>query len=815
MSNIFTPVSYKLSTIASLIPNATLSLSESGVNASISELLFDSRSLLDAESTLFFALKTARNDGHHYIAQLYNSGVRAFVVGRDFADYNNFPDASFITVDSPAEALHQLATAHRKSFTIPVVAITGSRGKTMVKEWLYQLLSPSYRVARSPRSYNSSLGVPLSLWQISQQSEIALIEAGISQPGEMEVLQQMILPDIVVLTDIGQPHDEGFASRSEKIAEKLLLAREAKTLIYPANDADIAAGVKQALHEHRLPTDIKLVDSSIATVKATTTTLTEPWQQHNLNSCIATLTTLGIDSNTIAQRASQLCPMHTRLNVSEGVNHCLIIADDYTCDLHSLLPALDFLNRRATADRTTTLILSDIACENLLPDDTYKAAAHLCQLRQVNRIIGIGTEIARHANLFPEGSIFYSDINAALASLSTSDFSSELIMVKGMPNSRFSAIVQMLEARTHETVLEVNLDAMVSNYNFFRSFLRPETGIVAMVKASGYGAGSYELAKTLQNRGAAYLAVAVLDEGIDLRNAGITMPIMVLNPKVLNYPLLFANRLEPEIFDFNILNEIIAEARKLGVKNYPVHIKLDTGMHRLGFMEEDIDKVIDIIRQQDNISIGSVFSHLATADCLDLDSYTEAQLEQFNRCSQRIVDAFPYRIKRHILNTAGIMRYPQYQYDMVRLGIGLYGVPVINNGVEAPLRQVSTLRTVIIALKEREPSDTIGYGRRGRLTRHSLIATIPIGYADGINRHMGCGNVSFLVNGVKCPTVGNICMDICMIDVTDVPNVKVGDSVEIFGEDNPVGILAAALDTIPYELLTAVSPRVRRVYYSE
>lgn len=403
----------------------------------------------------------------------------------------------------------------------------------------------------------------------------------------------------------------------------------------------------------------------------------------------------------------------------------------------------------------------------------------------------------------------------ALASLSPSDFDHELIMVKGMPESGLDRIVRMLEARTHETVLEVNLDALIGNFNFYRSKLRRETGIVAMVKASGYGAGAYELAKTLQSRGAAYLAVAVLDEGIDLRNAGITMPIMVLNPKVLNYRLLFSNRLEPEIYGFDILNEIIAEARKLGVHDYPVHIKLDTGMHRLGFLEDDLPEVIDIIRRQDNIRVSSVFSHLATADCPDMDDYTTMQLETFERCSKQITDAFPYRVKRHILNTAGIIRFPRYQYDMVRLGIGLYGVPVLNDGSEAPLRQVSTLRSPIISIKRWDAGTTIGYGRRGVLTRPSLVATVPIGYADGINRHMGCGRVSFIVNGVKCPTVGSICMDICMIDVTDVPDVSVGDSVEIFGEANPAAALSQPLGTIPYEILTSVSPRVPRLYFSE
>jgi alanine racemase len=810
-------MNYTVKDIAEIIATGT-EYHISHPEANIERLLIDSRALLDADGTLFFALQTARANGHDYIAQLYVKGVRNFVVSTDYPQPAELSGANFIAVADTAQALRKLATYHRSQFNYPVVGITGSNGKTLVKEWLFALLSVDQNVARSPRSYNSQIGVPLSLWQMNDNSSIALIEAGISQSGEMETLREMINPDIAIITNIGQPHDDGFVNREAKIAEKLLLAREAKVLIYPAADTQLASAVESAKQTGALRPDITLINSSdiIATLNATDyPALTEAWQLENLATCIALMRHLGYDDATITARTHRLRPMGTRLNVIEGVNHCMLVADDYTCDLHSLIPALDFVARRTTADRTTTLILSDISHETASAEETYAATARVCALKGIRRVIGVGVEISRFSHLFPQGSLFFGGITEALAGLSPTDFDHELILVKGDADTGFDKLVHMLEARTHESVLEVNLDAMVSNFNFYRSFLRPETGIVAMVKASGYGAGSYELAKTLQSRGAAYLAVAVLDEGIDLRKAGITMPIMVLNPKVLNYRLLFANNLEPEIFSFDILNEIIAEARKYGVKQYPVHIKLDTGMHRLGFDEDELDRVIDIIRRQDNIRVCSVFSHLATADCLDLDDYTEGQLKLFDRASQKIVDAFPYRIKRHILNTAGIVRYPQYQYDMVRLGIGLYGVPVLNNGTEAPLRQVSTLRTVIISLKEREATDTIGYGRRGKLSRKSLIATIPIGYADGINRHMGRGNVSFLVNGVHCPTVGNICMDICMIDVTDVPDVKIGDSVIIFGEENPVGVLAEALDTIPYELLTAVSPRVRRVYYSE
>lgn len=788
--------------------------------AKVTTLLTDSRSLTQPEGVLFFAIRTDRADGHRFIPELYRRGVRNFVVESGFADGSLYPEANFVAVPSPAEALRTLAAAHRSQFSIPVVALTGSRGKTLVKEWLYLLMRADRRITRSPRSYNSQIGVPLSLWEINADSQLAVIEAGISCKGEMDPLREMIRPDIVVLTGVGEAHDDGFSSRLEKVGEKLRLASGASTLVYPSADSVVAQAVADALAQGLIPKDITLISSSPLLSSITEERyphLTLQWERDNAATCAAVMTALGYTEAEALSRLADLRPMGTRLNVAEGVNHSLVVTDDYLCDLHSLAPALDFISRRSTPDRALTLIIGDMEHESATAaSQTYAQLGLLCNQRGVASIIGIGPEIASHTVRCNPADRYFSSLDEALATLSPTDFDHRLLLVKSSPSLPLHRLTHMLEARTHETVLEVNLDAMVSNYNFYRSHLRPSTGIVAMVKASGYGAGSYELAKTLQSQGAAYLAVAVLDEGLDLRAAGITMPIMVLNPKVLNYRQLFANRLEPEIFDFNILNEIIAEARKLGVKDYPVHIKLDTGMHRLGFLESDLDRLIATVRSQDCIRISSVFSHLATADCFDMDDYTHHQLSLFSRASARIVEAFPEAgVRRHILNTAGIIRFPEYQYDMVRLGIGLYGVPVLNDGSEAPLRQVSTLRTVIISVKEWEAGTTIGYGRRGVLTRRSRIATIPIGYADGINRHMGRGRVSFLVNGVPCPTVGNICMDICMIDVTDLPEVKVGDSVEIFGERNPVGPIAEALDTIGYEILTSVSPRVRRLYYSE
>lgn len=804
--------------------------------------LTDSRSLSDAPRTVFFALRTVTGDGHRFISELYRRGVRRFVVENGFLSANDvatdFPDAEFTMVASPVEALQGLAAGKRHEFAGRVIGITGSRGKTMVKEWLSSLLSQEWRICRSPRSYNSQIGVPLSVWKLSPRDNLGIFEAGISRNGEMGTLADIIRPDIAVITNIGPEHDDGFSSREEKVKEKLLLARDASTIIYNGDDCQLVKTAREMYPDKRhltwgfIPssTDVSIhldrhsqgADSTALSFEdehggkyETTVPFTANWQIENVATVLAVMLAMGYSGDVISGRLSRLQPVGTRLQVTNGVNDCLILHDDYTCDLSSLSIALDFTIRRLTAGRRLTVILSDLNTDGEEIVASYREVGELLRLRGVSRVIGIGEGISRHLHETGIAGQTYPSTEAFLREATPTDFNSELILVKGSPHFNFDRIVNHLEAKTHETVLEVNLDAMVDNFNFFRSKLKPTTGLVAMVKASGYGAGSLELAKTLQAHGAAYLAVAVGDEGAELRRAGITMPIMVLNPMVLNYTQLFDNRLEPEIFSFESLDAIIFEARRAGISGYPVHIKLDTGMHRLGFREEELPKLFNTLDNQKEVVVKSVFSHLATADCLDQDAYTLSQLEYYTRCSDKIIGHFKYKVLRHVLNTAGILRFPEYQFDMARLGIGLYGIPVLNNGTEEHLRPISSLRSVIIALREWDKTETIGYGRRGVLSRPSIIATVPIGYADGFNRHCGRGNWKVAVNGHLCPTVGNICMDTCMIDVTDVADVRIGDPVVIFGPDNPATAMAEMLDTIPYECLTSVSPRVRRVYYRE
>ncbi len=799
-------------------------------------LLTDSRSLADGRDTLFFALRTRNNDGHKYIPDLYSRGIRNFVVDNMDMVQGEMPGANFLLVDNVTAALQRIAACHRQRFSIPVVGITGSRGKTTVKEWLYQLMHPDYDVVRSPRSYNSQIGVPLSIWELDPETEMAFFEAGISQEGEMASLAGMMSPGIGIFTNLGPEHDEGFVSLERKGREKALLMRGCDTVIFNADDALVRKVICEVCPETRcftwsrqdadaqvriLKTE-KLVTCTEITYsyEGRTSVITIPFVSDtdidDALHCLAFVLFVGMPVSDIERRMKSLMAVGTRLNVYEGVNNCLIIYDNYTSDVRSLVPALDFMHRRATSGRSSTVILSDIVHEHMQSGEIYKEVAIALRRYGVSRLIGIGAEISRHAALFSKNAEFYPDTAAFLSSVSPADFDSELILIKGAAQFNFRSIAGMLEARHHETVLEVNLDSVVHNFNHFRSMIKPTTGIVVMVKASGYGAGSYEIAKTLQSQGAAYLAVAVLDEGVELRRAGITMPIMVLNPKVVNYKSMFAYNLEPEIFTFEMLDEIIHEGNKRGISDYPVHIKFDTGMHRLGFLEKDIPRLIEVLSSQTVVKVKSVFSHLATADCADMDDYTKGQLTLFDRCCKALADGLRYEqpFLRHILNSAGIARFPEYQYDMVRLGICLYGVATMDIPQMQGLKTVSSLHTIIISIKHWTAGTTIGYGRRGVLKRDSVIATIPIGYADGMNRHLGNGNACVWINGHRCPTVGNICMDACMIDVTDV-ECQVGDAVEIFGDNIPVSELSDTLGTIPYEILTWVSTRVKRVYYRE
>ena len=814
--------------------------------ATIGWLLTDSRSLCFPEQTLFFALRTKRNDGHKYIEELYRRGVRNFVVEsasysskESSSGWGNLEGANFLVVPSPLAALQRLAERHRDEFSIPVVGITGSNGKTWVKEWLYQLLMPSQKITRSPKSYNSQIGVPLSVWLLNENSKIALFEAGISEPGEMLALHDIIQPTIGVFTSLGVAHQENFRSMDEKCVEKLQLFRDTKAVIYPSDDDVVSRCMRRSGYQGErigwsrydqkaafFVKDITIDKSNPSCLKSHVTYIykgtrgeyeipfIDEASVENSITCAATALYLGLTPDDIAARMPKLEPIAMRLEVKEGQRGLTLINDSYNSDIQSLDIALDFMQRRPdTAGRRRTLVLSDIYQSGEMMPDLYGQVSELIVKRGIDRFIGIGTDLMAQADRIAVGQKwFFPDVEHFLQSGVFRSLHDEVVLLKGARNFGFEHISELLEQKVHETILEVDLNAVVSNLNHFRSFLKPETKMVCMIKADAYGAGAVEIAKTLQDHRVDYLAVAVADEGVELRKAGITQNIIVMNPEMSSFQTLFDYDLEPEVYSFRLLDALIRAARHQGITGWPVHIKLDTGMHRLGFgTSSEVDRLIEILKHQSAVIPRSVFSHFVGSDSDDFDNFSRLQFERFDAASLKIQAAFSHRILRHIDNSAGIEHFPERQLDMVRLGIGLYGVDPRTNDA---LSTVSTLKTTILQLRHVPKEETVGYSRKGVLTRDSIIAAIPIGYADGLNRRLGNRHCYCLVNGQKAEYVGNICMDVALIDVTDIP-CQEGDTVEIFGKELPVTVLSDVLQTIPYEVLTGVSNRVKRVYFQD
>ena len=795
-------------------------------------LLTDSRSLVFPETTLFFALRTKVGDGHRYVADLYRRGVRNFVVGTLPAEHETaFPDANFLQVMSPLKALQRLAERHREEHDIPVIGVTGSNGKTVVKEWLYQLLSPTLHVTRSPKSYNSQVGVPLSVCLLGEHSEIGIFEAGISQPGEMAALRAIIQPTIGVMTNIGPAHQENFESVEEKCHEKLSLFQDAKVLVYCADDAVVDECVATSLlrgerlaWSRRNPSAALFV-SAVETLErgtrityrfhgaeaAMTIPFTDDASTVNCIHCLAVLLSLNFSAEEIASRMKRLEPVAMRLEVIQGVRNCTLINDTYNSDAASLDIALDFMARRPEIqNKQKVLILSDMFQTGLPATELYAKVAELLNRRAIDHFIGVGPEISHAHSLFLMKKSFFPSGEALADSGLLDTLHDSLVLIKGSRPFGFEKITAALSLRVHETTLHVNLDALAGNLNYYRSFMKPETKMVCMVKASAYGAGSVEVAKTLQDRGVNYLAVAVADEGAELRRAGITAGIIVMNPEITAFKTLFDYELEPEVYNFKLLDALIKAAEKEGIQGFPVHIKLDTGMHRLGFDPRlDLPALIDRLHHQTSVIPRSVFSHFVGSDSPDFDDFSARQFALFDEASKTLQAAFPHKILRHICNSAGIERFPERHLDMVRLGLGLYGIDPIDN---RSLQNVTTLRTTILQIRECPKGDSVGYSRRTVLERDSRIAAIPIGYADGLNRHLGNRRGYCLVNGQRADYVGNICMDVCMIDVTDT-DCREGDTVEIFGDNLPPAELARLLDTIPSEILTPVSDRVKRIYF--
>ncbi len=822
---------YHISKVASIIKGEIKGSLNN--NIIINELLTDSRQLIYPATTLFFAIKSKRNDGHNYIEELYNKGVRAFVVEK-FNEENNFKDAVFIVVKNTLQALQEIAAFHRSRFNIPVIGITGSNGKTIVKEWLYQLLCEDYNIVKSPKSYNSQIGVPLSIWQMNEEHNLAIFEAGISEPHEMDNLQNMIKPTLGIFTNIGQAHSANFINNSQKVGEKLKLFKQVETLIYCADYFDIQERIiKTELNKNiglftwskNHPANLKIKNITKTGFSTIITGLYDnknyeikiPFLDNasieNAIHCWSAMLRLGYNNDIISQRMKHLVAIEMRLELKEGINNSSIINDSYNSDINSLAIALDFLNQQKQ-HKNKTVILSDILQSGKSDEELYTEVAALCKEKGVKKIIGIGSAIINYKHLFEIENEFYPDTETFLNNLKLNDFKNQSILLKGSRIYEFERISNVLEQKVHQTVLEINLSAIINNLNYFRGLLKPDTKVMAMVKAFSYGSGSFEIANALQFHKVDYLAVAYADEGVELRKAGINLPIMVMNPEEESFVAMFKYKLEPEIYSFRILSILEKSLYIQQVDEIvPIHIKLDTGMHRLGFEENDIEKLIELLKNNTKLKIASVFSHLAAADDKTHDNFTLSQIDKFDRLSNKIINNFNYLILRHILNSAGIHRFPQAQYDMVRLGIGLYGVHY-NEQEQFKLQNVSKLKSCISQIKEIPANTSIGYNRSFIAKDNMKIAVIPIGYADGLSRTLSNGKGKVLIKGKFAPIVGNICMDMCMVDITNI-NCNEGDEVIIFGEDYPIIEFAKTLGTIPYEVLTSISRRVKRIYYQE
>lgn len=797
-------------------------------------VVIDSRKLRNATGSVFIAMKGARHDSHIYLEAVYQAGVRHFIVENQSLPQLNksmFVGANILSVDSGLQALQTLATLHRNKFSYPIVAITGSNGKTIVKEWLAHLLKSQVALVKNPKSYNSQVGVPLSVLHMQSQHNFGIFEAGISEPAEMQNLANILQPNIGILTLIGEAHSEGFSSNLHKLQEKSLLFQSCQKVLFGSDQAlvkDYFSGLNQNLQRSNLPpkyvgwsnhdvhADFYIeveVGHKQSTLRYKEYTCIIPFTDAaaiwNASTCLAFLAMNGFPLNIIAPLFSDLPVLDMRLQLKEAQQNCLLINDSYSADLGSLRIALEFLDEHA-GGLSKTLIISDFLESGMQDQELYGAIASLIEVHQIDCFIGIGSALLKNRELFTQKQVdFYETTSEFIQRFPLSSFHQQAILLKGARSFAFERIGKLLEKKAHQTVFEINLNALVHNLNVYRSLLKPKVKLMAMVKAFSYGAGSYEIARVLHANRVDYLTVAYADEGVVLRKAGIETPIMVMNPEPQSFDLLTQYNLEPEMYHFEILNAFI---HALNGEEASIHLEFDSGMKRLGFDAHEIPELIQLLQQHPNIIVKSVFTHLAASEDSTHDGFTQEQINRFIQSSELVIQAFPYPILRHCLNSGGIARFPDAQFDMVRLGIGLYGVNPATN--KLPLQTIGTLKTLISQVRNISLDESIGYGRKGKLAQNGKIAIVAIGYADGLDRKLSNGVGAMLVNGKLAPIVGNICMDMTLLDVSNI-DCAAGDEVIVFGENPDINELSAQIGTIPYEILTGVSQRVKRVYFYE
>lgn len=822
---------YNIESVAEILQGKFLQFH---VNVEITELITDSRQNLN-QAFLFFAIISARNDGHKYIADAYKKGVRNFVVSQA-VNLDQIPEANVIQVADSLKSLQLLAKYHRCKYQLPIIGVTGSNGKTIVKEWLFQLLQNKMKIVRSPKSYNSQIGVPLSVWKISEEDELGIFEAGISQKDEMSKLQKMINPTIGVITNIGDAHLENFSSKQEIAQEKMELFADCKTLVFCKDDPIILEQVKKlklqrsiawSYQESNSDYWVKNVEKKPGSTEIQIKLKEESYSYsipfaddasiENSISCFFTLFAIGELNEDTLKSMEDLQAVAMRLEIKEGMHSSLLINDSYNSDLQSLKIALQVLWQHGRHKRRI-LILSDLIQVSQSKEQLYQEIARLIEERRIDLFVGIGKDIMAHQKYFPQNSFFYDNVKQFLREFDIENISASAVLIKGARKFGLEKISESLQQKSHETILEINLNSVIDNLNYIRSLLHKRTKVMAMVKAFSYGSGSSEIAKALQFHQVDYLGVAYTDEGMDLRKSGISTPIMVMNPEIESYENMIRHQLEPEIFSFRVLHKFMDALQEnqyfaSSDEPFPIHIKLDTGMHRLGFAEEDIPQLAEELTKYPTIKIVSVFSHLTSSEDESQDEYSMMQVEKFEKMANRLTKALGYKPLFHILNSNGILRFPQFQFDMVRLGIGLYGV-VGNEESQKHMKYVSRLKTHISQIMKLKAGERVGYSRMGIKEKAGKIATIPVGYADGIGRSLGNGNWQVQIGNCLFPTIGNICMDMCMIDLLDA-EVEEGDEVLVFGGKKTIKDLAVSMEKSPYEVLTGISGRVKRIYFFE
>lgn len=836
-------VEYQLGELAKLVKGHLIAPQK---EASIRYLLLDSRKLVYPEGSLFVALVTPNRDGHQFIEELYEKGVRCFMISKAIP-FSNYPDGHFIEVKDTLSSLHALVAAHRRRFDIPVIGITGSNGKTIVKEWLFQLLHEDYSIVRSPKSYNSQIGVPLSVWNMEPSNTLAIFEAGISQPGEMVNLEKIIHPTIGIFTNIGEAHNEGFLNIRQKINEKLVLFTHAQVLIYCKDYPELNENIllfhnllrKKENEEEKTLQLFSWSRKSEADLRITGIERLHHGSRINANfqgrpiyikipfidegsienaiHCWVLMLWLKIGESEICRRMETLSHVAMRLELKQAINNCSLINDSYNSDLGSLTIALDFLQQQKQHPKHT-IILSDILQSGRRESELYEEVATLLEQKKISRLFGIGKSISREKRLFQEirglECHFYPSTEEFIQHFHTLDFQNETILLKGARIFEFERVGKLLEQKIHQTVLEFNLSAMIENLKQYQKLLKPQTKVMVMVKAFSYGSGSFEIANQLQFHKVNYLAVAYADEGVDLRKNGITLPIMVMNPEPSTFDAILQWNLEPEIYSPEQLQIFEAELSRRSINQFPIHIKLDTGMHRLGFEEQHLDGLTDKLTSSPHLKVISVFSHLAASEDPGQREFTRQQAKRFDEMCKRLQKVIPYPFMRHLANSSAITDYPELHYDMVRLGIGLYGIDNTRH-MQENLRTVSVLKTTVSQVKHVRAGETVGYGRAGKVGSGKTIATVSIGYADGYFRSLGNGKGFMSIHGVLCPVIGQVCMDMLMLDVSELSDIKEGDEVIVFGNNPTLVDLASWADTIPYEIMTRISQRVRRIYFQE